>query len=123
MDPIDRLADEKLRELAIDLEVQLERRTAHRPVLFMLHKAREKAGKAMVMFLDVDPTDAKLITRLQAEVKLYDDMITSCRELVARGREAQSRIAENERSAIEELVINMTDEERRLHKLEPRGTD
>jgi hypothetical protein len=123
MDPIFRLADEQMRALSIDLMVQLEKGTAMRPVLWLLAKAREKASKAFVMFIDADPADVKLIQQLQSEVKLYDDMILSCRELLALGKEADLAIRESDRQALDEIVSEMTDEERRLNQLEPRGQD
>jgi hypothetical protein len=123
MDPIEKLADEQLRFLSADLQVQLERGTGTRPVLWLLANARKKAAKAFVMFMDADPGDVKLIQRLQAEVKLYDDMILSCRALFARGKEADRNIRESDREALEEIASEMTDEERRLNNIEPRGQD
>lgn len=123
MDPILRLGDEQLRLLAADLQVQLERGTGTRPIAFMLAKARQKAAKAMVLFLDADPEDTPLIRRLQRELTLYNDMVTAAQELMAAGREANQRIAETERAELEEVIANMTNEERKLHGFEQRGID
>jgi hypothetical protein len=123
MDPIEKLSDEQLRVLSADLQVQLERGTGTRPVLWLLSQTRLKAAKAIVMFMDVDPDDGKLIRRLQAEVKLYDEMIQSCRALFARGKEADRSIQESDREALEEITSEMTDEERRLNNIETRGQD
>lgn len=123
MDPIRKLSDEQLRAIAADLQVQLERGTGTRPVLWMLAQARERAGKALVMFIDADAEDPKLIRQLQAEVKLYDDMVNACRQLIRRGKEADARIRESDRAAMDEVVMEMTEDERRLHGLEPRGID
>lgn len=123
MDPILRLADEQLRVLAADLQVQLERGTGTRPVLFMLAQAREKAAKAIVLFMDADPEDARLIARLQREITIYNDMATSAQALLSVGREANQRITEKDRSELEEVIMSMTDDERRLHGFEKRGID
>lgn len=123
MDPILRLGDEQLRLLAADLQVQLERGTGTRPVLYMLAQARQKAAKAMVLFLDADPEDKPLIMRLQREMTLYNDMVTSAQALLSAGREANQRILEQDRSELEEVIMNMTDDERRLYGIERRGID
>jgi len=123
MDPILRLGDEQLRLLAADLQVQLERGTGTRPVAFMLAKAREKAAKAIVLFLDADPEDTNLIRRLQRELTVYNDLMTSAQELMAMGREANQRITEVDRAEMEEVIADMDDDQRRLHGFEPRGVD
>ena len=123
MDPIERLADQELRLLSADLQVQLERGTAMRPVLYLLNEARKKAGKAILLFIDADPTDAKLMRRLQAEIAIYDDMVINARKLLAMGNEANQRVAEGDREEMEEIVAGMTDTERQLHGFERRGID
>lgn len=123
MDPILRLGDEQLRLLSADLQVQLERGTGTRPVAFMLTQARQKAAKAIVLFMDADPADAALIARLQREITLYDDMVTSAKALLSAGREANQRIMERDRAELEEVIMNMTEDERRLHGFERRGID
>lgn len=124
MDPIETLSDEQLLLLSADLQVQLERRTAMRPVAFLLANARRRAAKALlILALEVDPEDAKTIRKLQGEVGLYDDMIKSCQALISGGKEARARISEKERAELDEVIVNMTDEERKLHGFEPRGQD
>lgn len=123
MDPITELAEKRLRELAVDVEVQLEKGTAYRPVLWLLLKARERAAGAMKLFLDVDPADARAVRMIQIELKVYDDMVSNLRELVSRGKEADHAIAEKDRHELSEVVMNMTEDERRLYGLEPRGKD
>lgn len=123
MDPIEKLGDEQMRELAADVFVQLEKGTAMRPVLFMLVRARQRASKAITMFIDANAEDPKVIRKLQNEIALYDDMVTSIREMLARGREADTRISENDRNAIDEIASEMSEEDRRLHGLQPRGQD
>jgi len=122
-DPIELLADQELAKLAADLQVQLEKGTALRPVLFLLNEQRRRAANALVMMMDVDPTDVSAIMRLQADAKLYDDMVSRCRNLISEGKAAYSRITEAERLELEEAVMAMTEEERRLHKLEVRRND
>lgn len=123
MDPIERLADVELRLLSADLQVQLERGTAMAPVLYLLNAARVKAAKAVVLFIDADPENPALMRRLQGEIKLYDDMVTHARTLLAMGKEATQRISEQDRAEMEEVIAGMTDDERRLHGFERRGID
>ena len=123
MDPIEKLSNEQMRQLHADLVVQLEKGTAMRPVLWMLVQARKRAARAMVMFVDADPIDTSVISKLQAEVRLYDDMVRSCRELLAAGREAELKIGEDDRMAIDEIVNEMSEEDRRLYQLQQRGAD
>lgn len=123
MDPILRLGDEQMRVLAADLQVQLERGTGTRPVAYFLARARQMAAKAIVLFMDADPEDIALIRRLQGEIKLYNDMVTSAQQLMAAGREANARIAESDRAELEEVIADMSDDQRRLHGFEPRGID
>jgi hypothetical protein len=123
MDPIEQLAGERLRELAEEVSRQLNNKTGSRPVLWLLAEQRKRASNAIVMMIDVDPEDANAIRKIQADIKLYDDMIMSCRKLMARGREAAFEIAEGDRAAIDELVMNMSEDERRLYGLEQRGMD
>jgi len=58
-----------------------------------------------------------VITALQNEVKLFIDMIDSARNVLDRGKEADRKIKEDDRAAIDEMVMGMTDEERRLYRL------
>lgn len=122
-DPIDHLSDEQLRLLAADVTVQLEKGTGTRPILFMLKEARHRAIKAFGMLIEVPPDDANTIRQLQNELKLYADMIHSCRAVLDRGKTADRRINEDDRAAIDEVVMNMSDEERRLHNFEARSRD
>lgn len=123
MDAIERLADERLLELSTDIQVQLEKGTALRPVAYMLAEARKKAAKAILLFIDVDPHDWKLILRLQNEIKVYDDMVTAARSVIAHGEDAKHRITEKDRAELESIVRDMSPEERRLYNMEPRRTD
>jgi geranylgeranyl pyrophosphate synthase len=123
-DPVEKLADEQLLLIAADLQVQLERKTAMRPVLFFLAEARTRAAKAiLILALDTDPEDVVKIRKLQAEIAIYDDMITSARKLMAMRKEALARIKESDRDAIDEMIVDMSDDERRLNGFEPRGKD
>ena len=77
----------------------------------------------MKLFLDVDPADAHAVRMIQIELKVYDDMVANCRMLVARGKDADHAIKEKDRDELSEAVMSMTEEERRLYNLQPRGQD
>jgi hypothetical protein len=94
-----------------------------RPVLYMLAEARRRAATALLLFMDIDAEKTADIRKLQSELKLYDDMVTSTRMMLQMGREAQSRVKENDRLEIQEIVDSMSPEDRRLYNLQPQGTD
>lgn len=120
-DPIERLAYERLYELAVDLHVQLEKGTAMRPVLWMLVQARRKAAAAMVQFTLADPADHAAMRAIQQPIITYDAMVAACRDLVAAGTDAEARIEEEEREEIFNLVS--TPEDARALGIEPPPTD
>jgi len=122
-DPIERVAEEKLFELSADLQVQLEKGTGVRPVLWMLAQARNRAAKAIVQMSIAEPDDIASIRICQAAIRLYDDMVQSCRDLMKRGKEADRKIAERDREEMQELIMDLTPEEQRMTGLEPTGTD
>jgi hypothetical protein len=122
-DPIEELGNEHLYLLAADLQVQLEKDTANRPVLYLLSEARKKALTAIVKLIEVDAIEEAAIRSLQAEVRLYGDMIEACQQLIMRGREADTMIAERERSDLAELIGSMSEEDRRLHGFQQQGDD
>lgn len=123
MDSLETLSDEQLRLLAADVQVQLEKGTGTRPVVFLLAQQRLRAVKAIMGLVNASPTDADAIRGYQQEAALYYDLIEHCREMLVRGREADSRINEEERASLDEAIAGMSDEERRALKIEPRGED
>lgn len=98
------VAEEQLALMGLDVIVQLEKGSGTRPVLWLLIEARKRAAAAFVKFLTIDPTQAEEIRKLQNQVNIYDDLITDCRSLIARGREADRLIAENDRQEMEEMT-------------------
>jgi hypothetical protein len=120
-DPIEGLADLRLIELAVDLQVQLEKGTGTRPVLFLLNQQRGKAVDAIMKMVDIDVSETVALRSLQAEVRLYSDLIQSCRALLSRGRDADRKISEANREDLEMIVA--TPEERQLYGLQPQGID
>ena len=123
MEVIEQLADQRLVELSADLQVQLEKGTGTRPVLWMLTQARKRAAKAIDLFIDVAPEDVDQVKNIKHELTIYNDLIGLARELLERGKEADNRIKEGDRAAIDELVQQMTPDERRLMRLEPQQKD
>lgn len=104
---IENVARARAIALGMDVELQLERtkKAGFQPVLHMLRNARERAIAAMTKLTLCDPTDAVTIRALQAEIVLFDDMVESCREAVAKGREAERAVTEEERAEINELIL------------------
>lgn len=123
MDSLERLTDEQLRLLAADVQVQLEKGTGTRPVVYLLAQQRARAVKAVIGLVNVPPNDVEAIRGYQQEAALYYDLIENCREMLAAGREAESRIKEEERASLQEATDNMSDEDRKALQIEPRGDD
>lgn len=120
-DPIEELAHAELLRMSADVEVQLEKNTANRPVLFMLARARQAAAAAITRLVIVEPENLAEIRGLQTEVRLYDKMVDSCRALLERGKEADARIREEDREDMHELLVD--DEQRKLYGLYSKGFD
>lgn len=122
-DHLDRLADEELYFLAEDLKMQLEKGAGMRPVLFLLSNQRARAVKAIHGLIEANPTDADSIRQFQQEARLYHDLMDHCREMIQRGKEADARIAEDERASAAAALIEMEPEEKRLLNVETTGED
>lgn len=120
-DPVGRLSDNLLLEMAADVAAQLQPKAGMRPVLWLLSQQREKAASAITMLMDVDPTKANDIRTLQNEVKLYVDLIDSCGRLMAMGKDAYHAMSEEIRDEI--VNVSMTDDERQLFGIEPERID
>lgn len=122
-DPTAALANEALFTLAADLQVQLEKATGTRPVLWLLAQQRAKAASAMVKMIEVDATETEAIRALQNEIRLYGDLVTACQELIVRGHEADAMIAETDRSELADIIGEMSPDDRQLHGFEQRSDD
>lgn len=122
-DPIERIADEHLRELYYDVILQLEKGAVMRPVLWLLTEARKKAAAAIVQMTMVDPEKTEEVRTCQASLRVYDEMVLLFRDLVKRGKEADRQIHERYREEMGDLVLDLSPEDRRMAGLEPEGTD
>lgn len=102
--PIDHIADSQLILSYLDLQVQLERGTGTRPVLWLLNQARKKAVNAMAAMVKIDCNDAEGIRTLQNEVIVFDELVTSCHQMLVRGKEADREIDEADREALAQFL-------------------
>ena len=93
--------------LGLDVQIQLEKLTkpGFQPVLYMLRDARERAIAAMTQLTIVDASDVMAIRKLQLEILLFDDMVAACKRAVDRGREVDRLVTEEERAAINDLIV------------------
>lgn len=123
MEIVEELSNARLREQAVDVMVQLEKGTGTRPVLWMLVQARQRAAKAIDMFVDVDPSDVEAVKKIHRELVLYNDVVRLAQETIQRGKEADAMIGEEDRDALDEIVANMSPEERKLYNFEPKQKD
>lgn len=118
--PIDHIADSQLILSYLDLQVQLEKGTGTRPVLWLLAEARKKAVAAFHALVKIDPNDAEGIRTLQNEVIMFDELVASCHQMLVRGREADRAIDEADREA---LAMFLTTTEARELGLTPATED
>lgn len=104
---IENVARARVIKLGMDVELQLERtkKAGFQPVLHMLRDSRDRAVAAMTKLVLIDAADTVAIRALQLEIMLFDDMVESCRAAVARGREVDRLVAEEERAEISELIL------------------
>lgn len=125
IDPFEKLSNEVLLELAYDLQVQMERGTAKgmRPVLYLLVEQRKKAAEAISKMIEVDVSEVEAMRSLQAEARLYGDLVETCRKLFNKGRDAEQEIMESDRDEMEKIVGRMAPEDRERLNLQPESID
>lgn len=99
-DAISGAARAVLIDMYLDLKVQLERGTGTRPMLYLLADARNAAVLAIRKLIDLDASEIDAVRSLQAEVRLYGDMMASAKMMLMRGKEADREIHEEDRDAI-----------------------
>lgn len=119
-DFIERLGAGQLADISIDLKVQLEQKTAIRPVLWLLCNAKRRASNAIADLVRVDVTKTSQILILQNEVLLYEQLMADCEALIALGREADALLDESDRL---EIVDALTPEDARAAGLEQTPED
>lgn len=98
------LSNEELVTLSVDLQVQLEKGTGTRPVLWLLARTRERAASALALLADVNVTKPTDILTLQHQVHSYRELMEDCRALLTRGRDADRQLAESERINIADAL-------------------
>lgn len=103
-DQLIELAKNRIVEVSIDLQVQLEKGTATRPVMWLLDRTRERAAQAMRDLVSIKATDAVGIILLQNTIQQYHDMVEDCRALLARGKEADRELDESTRIEIADAL-------------------
>lgn len=98
-------------EIGADLQVQLEKHTAMRPMLAILVRAKREAAEAITGLIDCDPTKPVEIALMQMQVRRFDDLVRWCRALLEDMRDAESTISEADREEIEQLIGQTAGEE------------
>jgi hypothetical protein len=118
-DPISSLALERAALISADIEEQLTARNEHgmRPLVAVLSKARREAADAIAALVDMAPSDAAAIARLQNEVKRFADLVRWLQEIVNEGIDQRYEVADSERDELERLVAP-ADDEARAHALD-----
>jgi hypothetical protein len=103
-DAISAAARAVLIDMYLDLKVQLEKGTGTRPMLYLLATARNKAVGAMRQMIDIDVTEIEALRALQAEVRLYGDMMDAAKDMLGRGKEADREVFEEDREAVADFL-------------------
>ena len=105
-DPVATIALERAALISADIEEQLTARNEHgmRPLIAVLAKAKAQAADAIAALVDVAPSDATAIARLQNEVKRFADLVRFLREIVNEGLDQRYEVADAERDELERLV-------------------
>jgi hypothetical protein len=118
-DPIASLALERAALISADIEEQLTARKEHgmRPLIAVLAKAKAQAADAIAALVDMAPSDAAAIARLQNEVKRFADLVRWLQEIVNEGIDQRYEVADSERDELERLVAPV-DDEARAHALD-----
>lgn len=120
-DAISAAARAVLVENYLDVKVQLEQGTGTRPVLWLLARQRNQAVIALRKLIEIDASETEAIRAMQAEVRLYGDLLESCRDLLVRGKEADREIEESDRIAVADFVQD--EPEARAMGLQPDPED
>lgn len=103
-DAIAELGEQMLVQDYLDITVQLEKGTGTRPVLWLLRDARQNAAISMRKLVEVDASETAAIRILQAEIRLYGDMMDACARMMVRGKEADNEIDEAERREFADML-------------------
>ena len=93
-------------DMYLDLKVQLEKGTGTRPMLWLLADARNKAVDAIRKIIEIEISVGQIdaLRALQAEVRLYGDMMDAAERMLARGKEADREVNEEDREAIADYL-------------------
>jgi len=105
-DPIASLALERAALISADIEEQLTARAKDgmRPLIAVLAKARREAADALAALIEMAPSDAAAIVRLQNEVKRFADLVRFLRDIVNEGLDERYEVTDAERDELERLV-------------------
>ena len=79
-------------------------------ILTLAYRAQQMPGETIEKMVEIDVSEVDTMRSLQAEVRLYGDMMTAAKELVSRGREADWEVNEEDR---EEIAAFLTEAEAR----------
>ena len=105
-DPLAFLAHARAQFLSEDVEEQLTARSGdgYRPLVDILHRAKDAAAAAMAALVSIDPEEPKEIRNLQNEVRRFDDLVRFIREMLAEGYDRMA-IPDEDRRSLEDLIF------------------
>jgi hypothetical protein len=74
------------------------------PLQYVMGKALQKAAESLIALVDADAEDPKAIRALQNDVKMFRQMIETCRESILLGMEADAKIDEETRQSLTDML-------------------
>lgn len=103
--PAQRLQEQRLIQLSAELEVQIARdaKPTMQPIVAILAIARREAFASLDKLIYIDPNDKDMVRELQHEVRRYEDLVEWIKDIIVKGREADSRLTAEERDEFYEM--------------------
>lgn len=117
MDPIVRLARQRIVKLSADLEVQIATVKGGGPTVEMLRRLQDCAAESLAALVFHDFTDIPGLLKLQNEVKRYDEWIAWMRKIIVEGKIYDKQFTEDDRAEMLEYLMGSPEGERQAMDL------
>jgi hypothetical protein len=105
MDPIVRLARQRIVKACMDLEVQISSVKGGGPCVEILRVLQERSAESLAALAIVDAEDPKAIRTLQNEVKRYDEWFGAIRDIISQAKIYEAEFTEDDRNELLDLLI------------------
>jgi hypothetical protein len=119
-DPIVRLARQRIIKLSADLEVELSSLRGGGPIKEIWHRWRDRAAESLaaMVFLNIyDPKDRMKFVTLQNEVKRYDEIVGSLRDIISEGISYDREMTIEDREEMLDVLVQSPEGQRQAIEL------